>query len=331
MKRAAITSFITALLLNACSDNGAVTGTEGGKCYPNGTCDAGLTCASSICVRLLDGGARDAAQDAGDDVAMDHGIDAQKSCEAVLGTKCTKSGSECGANNTCLVVSGTTGFCTCTCTPDNPATELVFEDTCPDTTKHKCVPFASGGSSGSFCLEYLGNSLNDCGTKYWHGWDSKTSTALDPLMVAVGLPAKSGPFTLTGIQYRLWNKVSAEPCSNTLPHRVEIWVDNVPFPLPSPTPAITLPSASMPSASLLRVIDFTLAMPIQLKHGEHVFIAVELAPDSAKTKTMCISHCAGTGESSFKTAGNKPPYSWSTVKSAGYKRDYAILALGFGG
>src|SRR5258708_33314463 len=39
-------------------DNAAVAGGEGSQCYPNGTCNPGLTCLSTFCVRaVLDGGA----------------------------------------------------------------------------------------------------------------------------------------------------------------------------------------------------------------------------------------------------------------------------------
>lgn len=48
-----------------CSDdnNGNAPGTEGGPCYPNGTCNTGLTCASNVCVRFQapDGAAPDGA------------------------------------------------------------------------------------------------------------------------------------------------------------------------------------------------------------------------------------------------------------------------------
>ena len=55
------TLIILGWLLVGCSDdnNGKDPGTEGGPCYPNGTCNAGLTCASNTCVRLPDGGLPD--------------------------------------------------------------------------------------------------------------------------------------------------------------------------------------------------------------------------------------------------------------------------------
>jgi hypothetical protein len=40
-------------------DMGPVAGEEGGPCYPNDTCNAGLTCASGLCVKLPDSGVPD--------------------------------------------------------------------------------------------------------------------------------------------------------------------------------------------------------------------------------------------------------------------------------
>ncbi len=55
-----------ALLLGGCADDGAQVGTERGPCYPNSTCNAGLTCLSGLCVRAVDGaGPLDAGPDLG--------------------------------------------------------------------------------------------------------------------------------------------------------------------------------------------------------------------------------------------------------------------------
>ena len=55
--------------LAACSsgDERAAPGTKGGACYPNGTCDDGLSCASDLCVAL--GGADDDGKSPSDDGA----------------------------------------------------------------------------------------------------------------------------------------------------------------------------------------------------------------------------------------------------------------------
>ena len=51
------------------------TGSEGGPCYKNGTCNAGLTCASKLCVRLPDGGIKkDKSKPPPDGTPADAGI-----------------------------------------------------------------------------------------------------------------------------------------------------------------------------------------------------------------------------------------------------------------
>jgi hypothetical protein len=68
------------------ADQGKAQGTEGGPCYGNGTCNAGLTCQSNICVRQSDlgpkkdsqpnqDGAIDAAGDMAGDMAADMAAD----------------------------------------------------------------------------------------------------------------------------------------------------------------------------------------------------------------------------------------------------------------
>jgi hypothetical protein len=49
---------LSGILAPACGGGAGVpAGQEGGPCYGNGSCDAGLTCASMLCVRLGGGGA----------------------------------------------------------------------------------------------------------------------------------------------------------------------------------------------------------------------------------------------------------------------------------
>lgn len=57
----------------ACS-SGPAQGAEGGSCFPNGTCNAGLACLSNLCVN--------AAPDAGDSGAPDTGSGADTGAEA---------------------------------------------------------------------------------------------------------------------------------------------------------------------------------------------------------------------------------------------------------
>ena len=71
----------------------------------------------------------------------------------------------CGVSNSCLTLGEDTngdtwGVCTCTCTPDDPNTPLVIEDTCPDLTKHRCsraITISSGTcQSNADCVQFGG-------------------------------------------------------------------------------------------------------------------------------------------------------------------------------
>ncbi len=54
---AGIIFFIIPVLgCSSSESNNNNTGTEGGPCYANGTCNSGLVCASNLCVRLSDSG-----------------------------------------------------------------------------------------------------------------------------------------------------------------------------------------------------------------------------------------------------------------------------------
>jgi hypothetical protein len=90
-----------------------------------------------------------------------------KPCKDVVGKACKKGNFDCGTNNLCLVThpNGIDGVCSCTCTPDNPSTSTVNEDTCPSLSQHGCgtVP-APGGKTQDVCLKYCSPKLgaNDC-------------------------------------------------------------------------------------------------------------------------------------------------------------------------
>ncbi|MCC6746522.1 MAG: hypothetical protein IT371_02625 [Deltaproteobacteria bacterium] len=85
---------------------------------------------------------------------------------AVIGKKCTEKGQECGQNATCLLLSQTQGgICTCECKPDNPATPLANEDSCPDRPKNACYGIElTSGKTISLCLKNCAPQLgkNEC-------------------------------------------------------------------------------------------------------------------------------------------------------------------------
>lgn len=90
-------------------------------------------------------------------------------CDATLiGKPCTSSGGQCGPSMTCLLTHPDKGgVCTCPCTPDDPLTPLVNEDSCPDLSSHLCgsVPLpGGGGGTVNLCLRKCSPKLgsNTC-------------------------------------------------------------------------------------------------------------------------------------------------------------------------
>lgn len=85
-------------------------------------------------------------------------------CIQVIGAPCTPGGYECGTLGTCLLTSSSTGVCSCACTPDNPNTPLVNEDTCPGKPGNICGTIGSGALATSYCFETCQPKLgaNDC-------------------------------------------------------------------------------------------------------------------------------------------------------------------------
>ena len=94
--------------------------------------------------------------DAGVGSSADAGtsVDASPVCDpSIIGRGCSGDDLNCGAG-VCLMTSPIAGVCTCWCTPDDPATPLVNEDSCPDLSKHLCAAFAvSSGEVADLCLQ----------------------------------------------------------------------------------------------------------------------------------------------------------------------------------
>jgi len=102
----------------------------------------------------FDRGVADRATEARADLAGESRRDLRDldlTCDAsLIGKPCTAGGGGCDGHP--CVLTGGAGFCSCACTPDDPQTPLVNEDSCPRGRQHLCalLPLAGGGS-GSFC------------------------------------------------------------------------------------------------------------------------------------------------------------------------------------
>jgi hypothetical protein len=226
------------------------------------------------------------------------------------------------------MISANSGFCTCKCTPDNPGTLIANEDTCPEPTKNRCASYPGAGGADTYCFHFLVNKLSNCMGTYFHGWDKTNVRPKDPLMIAAALGTTTSSFTVASVQYRLWNQTSTEPCDNTLPHRADVWVDNLSFPVPNPVVGETIDIPTATGTQSLRVVDLALTSPLQITQGENVLVAVEIRPDAAKIKALCLAVCDGTGATTFGTMGSTSPYKWGDWTT--YGKEAAVFAHGFG-
>jgi hypothetical protein len=256
--------------------------------------------------------------------------------ETTVGTKCTPTGGECGADHTCLLVSATAGFCTCACTPEDFTTPT-GEDSCPGS-KLVCARYTpQGGKEQSACFQYLGNGPPGCTDKLTHNWDTPFAFAYANMELTRLTPA-SAPFIVVGARYILGGTGTGGsiPCDSTVPHRVDLWVDTSTTPASTPALATTIKIAPATQGTLVAT-SVSLGSPLRLESGEHLFVAVEMS-NQVNDKAMCIVTCGAgtTGEKSFTswtnaTVNNSPPYSWTSYKAMGSTQELAILALGFEG
>ncbi|MCB9556088.1 MAG: hypothetical protein H6707_08290 [Deltaproteobacteria bacterium] len=104
-----------------------------------------------------------------------------------IGTPCTRSGGECGAGMVCLVTAADgSGICTCPCTPDDPQTPVLIEDSCPNTNKNICGGIQlSTGQTQNLCFNRCSPRLGgtDCDPKF--ACDPRSGSVTGLLDVAV--------------------------------------------------------------------------------------------------------------------------------------------------
>lgn len=194
-----------ACIIAACGGDGSngarSAGTEGGPCYPNGTCNAGLSCASNLCVNLAtdaspgsDGSiiGDGSVTDSGDAAAADLGFNPPT---AVL--KANSGGTAIGdADLTCLgTPSGDTPL-TATATLATSVIDYQGQTAIAGAAVTAfngidvASPFATTSSDGS------GDTTIDIpvGTKRF-GIKLTDSSALDTLLLNLILPSGGGTFT----------------------------------------------------------------------------------------------------------------------------------------
>jgi len=70
----------------------------------------------------------------------------------VLGTVCSAT-SPCPSSLYDCIGPSDGGFCACSCTPDDPSTPLVVEDTCPDQARFTCRSYTADAGTNFYCVE----------------------------------------------------------------------------------------------------------------------------------------------------------------------------------
>ncbi len=97
---------LASLALGLACSSGPAQGEEGGACYPNGTCNSGLTCLSKLCVSMTtDSGVDVASNDAPTESASDVAVDAPTSgCTTYIAS--TIKAMRTGATNGCFELDG---------------------------------------------------------------------------------------------------------------------------------------------------------------------------------------------------------------------------------
>lgn len=158
-----------------------------------------------------------------------------------------------------------------------------------------------------------------------------------PTWTAARLTPPSYPFTVVQVSYKLWSKnnnSSIKTCDAHIPHKVAVWVGDKTTPEASPTLAFSkdVPKWDSPLTMVLREVKLTLDKPIQLKSGEHLFVAVLVQRDPANAAlTMCLQGCFDEklSERSFYSEELSAPFTWEDMLTK--NMTLTTAALGYEG
>jgi hypothetical protein len=269
-----------------------------------------------------DGSADSAPLDAGVDGGQDTGQDltpdgTTTGCNpAVVGTPCTQGGSECGEGHTCLMVSASQGFCSCSCTEDDPVS-VFMEDDCPGDDL-VCSSFTpSGGTSKEpYCFVAVG--AGKPATSSWYTGQSAGAT----IRFASHRVPPTTPFTVLQLRYRL--RGSIKYCDTNMPHNVDLVASTSETPDPSPTPAASFAIPAGITAGT-RMVLLDLSAPLTLNSGDHAFVIIDLEYDTVADQGICLmTHPGGSTVNSFIAEESTPPYTWQSSTSNG-----DLMLLGF--
>ena len=151
-------------------------------------------------------------------------------------------------------------------------------------------------------------------------------------LAAARLTPRAYPFEVTKISYELAGPETYDACDDTFAHRVEIWVETTATPSATPTlhETIDVSAQPEPTANIFRKVTRTLATPLTLTAGQHLYVAVELQGETVAetTTSLCIEACADVPQPdrNFWSNAVAAPYSWMTLADAGLDWNYTIEA-----
>ena len=251
----------------------------------------------------------------GPDLAVDASVTGCS--DKVVGKTCTSGGSECGKNHVCLMVTSSKGYCSCSCTEDDPSTAMTQEDTCPGKTR--CAKYMPPVASAPqpFCFKALGGSKVNSSS--WNAADEKK-----PVVMAFK-QAASEAFTAVAVWHKLL--VLGKYCDNGLAHKVTLVTSSAAAPEASPTATETFSVAKATTTINPRAISNTLKTPLSLAKGGHAYLLVDMVTDDVAGKRLCLmSDIMGTPMERWVSDGPTAPYKWTKMSgTAGYQ----VSLLGF--
>lgn len=237
----------------------------------------------------------------------DLGADANTSgcSDKVVGKSCTSGGSECGKDHTCLMVSASKGFCSCSCTEDDPSTTMTQEDNCPG--KLRCAKYAPPAASQKkpYCFKALGGTKQN--TSSWSAADDDKT----PVVLATQLIAAEA-FTAVAFQHKLL--VLGKYCDSGIAHTVNLVPSTAAKPEASPTATETFTVAKTTTTLYPRPITNPLTKVLTVAKGEHVFVLVDLATDKVAGKRICLmSDGSTTSVKKYVSDSAVAPFTWKDV------------------
>lgn len=141
------------------------------------------------------------------------------------------------------------------------------------------------------------------------------------------LTPTSYPFTVRQVGYFLELSSEDGQCNAGFAHRVDLYVTSDTTPPNEPgtslVASIAVPAATAPFADTIeeaRALRHTLATPITLTAGQHLYVAVQLTagtPNAAgeMTQSLCASGCFGGAEAGTQFWSNAAatPYAWADL------------------